>query len=208
MAKKTVVITLESIHLVCAGTTKKKETRHALTSVLIWPRPTIAKKETILTCSLTRGAADLAEAPWHETILFKENVEGKFGLSIEVSEAMSNDVLDTLVRSFASVFLKDASSILGKSDLAFGDLLSTLFSAAGKTGGTPKTKLIAAGATTLDPADIRDGDSLTIPLVAPRALVETKLEPNPADRGPNRTRKTLLAKDAPNGSATLRIHLL
>lgn len=209
MAKKTMEVHVESVQLVSTGKASKKETQHALSATLIWPRPAIARKEAALSCELVKGGVDFATAPWHETILFKEQVEGKFGVQVEVSEALSNAVLEAFIRSFSTVMLKDVSALIGKADLAFGDLLSSLFSSAGKSSGSsgPKPVMVAEGAVTLDPANLTEGMLVEVPLVAPRAISETSASAD-VGRGVARKRKVAVAKGASNGVAKIRIHLV
>ncbi len=209
MAKKNIELSLVSVALATPGTSKKKETRHAVTASLVWPRLSVARKESALPCTLVKGAADLSSAPWHETVLFKESVEGTFGLKASVSEPLSNAALDSFLRLFTGIFLKDIGSLLGKSDLVLSDILSATFTTASrKSGSAGATNPVAEGALTLDAAALRDGDLLEIPLFAPRALSETTVSSSPSGRGTEPSSRSLLRKGAPNGSLTVRVHLI
>lgn len=208
MAKKNIEVSLVSVNLVSTGT-KRKESRHALTATLVWPRPTIARKESAFPCTLEKGAADYSGSPWHETILFKETVEGTFGLRMELSESLSDDAIASFMRTFEGLFLQDVGTMLGKTNLVLGDVLANVFTAAYKKSGTaPPPALVASGGVTLEPADLRDGMTVEIPLMAPVSLTETKVSGSAADRGTERTTKVLLRKGAANGSVTVRIALV
>ena len=209
MAKKNLEISLVSLSLASTGTTRKAETTHAVTAALVWPRVTIARRETAQSCTLAKGRADFSGAPWHETILFKETVDGRFALRVEVTEPLSALQLDSFLRTFAGILLKDVGTVFDKSDLLMGGVLSALFSTASKkTGTAPATAIVAAGTVSLDLADLHDGDEVDIPLTAPRALVESRSESSPNDRGRVRTSKTLLRKDAANGTVRVRIRIV
>ena len=209
MAKKNIEISLVSIALATPGTSKKKETRHAVTASLVWPRLSVARKESALPCTLAKGAADFSSAPWHETIFFKEAVEGTFGLKASISDPLSNEALDAFLRAFAGIFLKDIGSLLGKSDLVLSDILSATFTTASrKTSSAGSVGSVAEGALTLDAAALHDGDLIQIPLFAPRALSEPTITSSPSGHGPEISKRSLLRKGSPNGSLTVRIHLL
>ncbi len=209
MAKKNIEISLVSIALATPGTSRKKETRHAVTASLVWPRLSVARKESALPCTLAKGSADFSSAPWHETIFFKEAVEGTFGLKASVSDPLSNEALDSFLRLFSGIFLKDIGTLLGKSDLVLSDILSATFTTASrKASSSPSVSNVAEGALTLDAASLRDGDLIQIPLFAPRALSESTVSSSPSGHAPEVSKRTLLRKGTPNGSLTVRIHLL
>lgn len=205
MAKKNIEVSLVSVNLVSTGT-KRKESNHAMTATLLWPRMSIARKESALSCALTKGAADYADAPWHETILFKEVVEGTFGVRVEVTESLSDNAIASFMRTFNGLFLQDIGAMVGKADFAMAEVLANVFTAAYKKSGTAApTSLIATGGVSLETADLHSGMLVEIPLTTPSALTETQASGSATGRGVERTTKVLLKKGAPNGSVTVRI---
>ena len=209
MAKNAFELSLVSVRLAETGKPRRRATSHAVTAALVWPRTGTARKEYAMVREFQKGVADLADAPWHESILCRESVDGTFAVHVEVSEALSDSAADSFLATFAGLLLRGAVSAVGRADLALADPLSAIFSTASKkTTKTASPGAIAAGTVTLEPDALRDGLLLEIPLTAPAAVTVSTPETIPGQRGVSRTRKTLLAKGAPNGTAVLRFRLI
>lgn len=209
MAKNTFELSLVSVRLAETGKPRKRTTSHAVTTALLWPRTGTARKEYALVREFSKGAVDLSGAPWHESILCRESVDGTFALHVEVSEALSDSAAESFLAAFAGLLLRGAATAVGRADIALEDPLSAVFSTASKkTSKTASPGAIAAGTVTLAPSALRDGLLLEIPLTAPAAVTTSTPSTIPGERGVSRSRKTLLAKGAANGMAVLKVHLL
>ena len=209
MAKNTFELSLVSVRLAETGKIRKRASTHAVTAALLWPRTGTARKEYALVRDFDKGATDLSDAPWHESILCRESVDGTFALHIEVSEALSDSGVESFLATFAGLLLRGAASAVARADLSVADAASALFSTASKkTSKLSSPGAIAAGTVTLDPEQLRDGLLLEIPLAAPAAITASTPATIPGERGVSRSRKTLLAKGAPNGTAVLKFHLV
>lgn len=209
MAKRTFELSLVSLHLLETGASRRRETMHGVTAALTWPRVGVARKEYAVTRTLDKGIADWAGAPWHETILCRESVDGTFALRLDVTVPLTDSAAAYLA-DVASVLLRAAATAVGNADLALADEAAALFTAASRRGTTksPAPDLVASGTVTIEPADIADGLELRIPLAAPAAVGEQVPEAGAGGgRNAGHTRKVRLAKGAPNGVAVVRFRL-
>jgi len=124
MAKKTgstgtrrgvVEVLLDSVDLRDAGGAGAG-TNHALCASLVWPRSTVAGKATVKIVPLADGRGDWRGASWTERILFKETVEGTFGLRVGLTRSLSAAKFAELSRYVAGGLFKlfgaEAGSLL------------------------------------------------------------------------------------------------
>jgi len=150
-------------------------TSHALVANLIWPRGAIAKKTSAQACRLRKGM--MAEAPWGERVLFKEDVEGRFAVQVSVSEATDGDKLEEFLRSVAGTALAAAGEFyaaeipgapLRKMARAPVDYLAK------EIGKMPASRAMVEGMIDLTPKDISNGMNVTIPLKAVQTQYVTR----------------------------------
>ena len=106
MARRIIEVTIDSVKLNIKGS--RKGHKHVLGARLVYPRPGIAEKLALQPIAVTKGEAKLAKAKWPERILFKEVVQGPFGLGIEVSRAMSESEMGKVIEAMASSVIKVA----------------------------------------------------------------------------------------------------
>ncbi len=208
MAKKAFSLSLVSVSLLeTAAPPRKRVTTHGVTATLLWPRNGVPRKEYALMRELTKGAADLSGAPWHESILCRESAEGTFALRIDVTEALSDSAASDFLAAIAGALLRDAASIVGKGGFLLADAASTVLStAAKKATKASDPAVVASGTISLSAARLSDGLVVEVPLTAPEAVTATTVTPIPGERGTTRTKRTLLAKGAPNGVAVVRFN--
>lgn len=65
---------------------------------LILPRPGIARKSALKDLRLTKGKASLARAPFYEKALFKEKVDGLFGIKVSMTRPLKHPELNRLMK--------------------------------------------------------------------------------------------------------------
>ena len=71
---------------------RKALSRHVLQASLLWPRVAIAKKTQEQPLEIKNGKVSAETLPWGRRMLFKEGVEGHFGLSLAVTVSLSKAV--------------------------------------------------------------------------------------------------------------------
>lgn len=134
-------------------------------ATLLWPRPMISERVSTRVLSFRDGAADLAGKDWTERILFKETVEGTYGLIVQVTEPMSSGQIASFFRKLGAALVKATATEAAKlvSGPWLGVLtripLQILAEAVGASDQGPK--LEAAGRVSLLPGE---AGSLTLPL--------------------------------------------
>ncbi len=188
----------------------KARSRHVLTATLLWPRPLIAQRQAVRDVTLVDGHADLAQQPWTERVLFKENVEGRFGILLSLSDALTDAALERVLRAVASEAIKAQGALLA-GELAGGVLPVALWTA-------PLSVLARDVARPSDPAAFARGaiDAAseqaipptgetsglwTVPLVAARDVTRTSRQRR---AGKLRTiRRVVHTAGEPLGEATL-----
>lgn len=210
MKRQILELTLESVSLEVTGARRAGGSVHVVTVGLVWPRPAIAEKVAVKVLDMAGKSCSLARKPWVERILFKEVVEGPFGLELAVSEPVSDSQVLDFMRFAGSAVFKMAASEAG--DLVTGSLatgltriplrfLSKQISASAKK--SPRN--IANGSIDLRAEDlIRHGKDSTLKL---------RLRAEETFHSISRTRKhgkssmkrvKLLDAGQPNGEAVLR----
>jgi hypothetical protein len=204
-SKKAFSLSLVSVTLRETGAPRKRVTTHGVTATLLWPRNGVPRKEYALVRELAKGAADLSGAPWHESILCRESAEGTFALRIDVTEALSDSAASDFLAAVAGALLRDAATIVGKGGFLLADAASTVLSTAAKKATKASSPaVVASGTVTLSAAKLSDGLAVEIPLAAPEAVTATSVTTIPGERGTSTTKRTLLAKGAPNGAVIVR----
>lgn len=184
---------------------------------LIYPRLTLAQKTSSRTLSLD-GATVVkpAFATWTERILFKEPVQGTFGVEFSLSDPLSDKELESAAASTASSLIRllgdAAADAVGIK--ALGGFVELPASGLAKllTGSASSAKTAAQGALDIDGAayaPLKSGEETTLsfPILAARDIVEEKHR-STKTQGDRVTRKTIVKADAPVGSVTLRLRAL
>ena len=209
LTKRTLEITLQTIHVPMTGAGLLDTTSHLLSAELIWPRVGIAQKATSQPCQLQKGEADFENIHWGNRILFKENVEGKFALRITLTEVLDDEELEKFLRAFSGAALGFGADVLAPLYPPFGKLVAAPIDYLAKDiEKYPGPTRLVEGLVELDAADFPENseESLTIRLVTTRSILQAVTR-----RVAGRTRhekKTLLAKGEPNGDVTLLIRVL
>lgn len=105
MANRTLEMLLNKVEVKETGA-KRKQGRHMVIVTLVWPRPRIAERVYTKTVELEENAVDLKKADWITRIVFKELVDGPFGIELKVTEAMSDSEIADFFLGFGSALMK------------------------------------------------------------------------------------------------------
>ncbi len=153
------------------------ESAHALAARLIWPRITIAKRTSDIEFRIKDGVCDMRQAPWHEKILFRETVDGKFALELDMTVSLTRTQLRDWRRMAMGYILLAAGQTADNIGFA-GELAEAPLKATAKDlQASHPPELYATGAIDLQMADFLDispeGVTISIPLIS--ALDITKV---------------------------------
>lgn len=183
-----------------------------LVAGLIWPRAGIAERVAVKPLELDGGSADLSAAGWTERILFKETVDGRFGVHVAVTEQLTEEETGSFLRHLGSLLVKVAGVGLGATveGSAGTGLVKAPFTAAARMVSRSEQllkRMVGEGDVTAeaDHADL-DNARLEVPLKAPGRISRTVRS---RAHGRVRTRRrTLLEAGADNGIAVMTARLL
>ena len=208
MHKRQVVeLSLRSILGLSRGLGSGRTRCHLVVARLVWPRPSIAEKVAFKTVTLDREGLDLSGQPWHAGILFKETVQGPFGLQVSVSEPLTNEraaeLFSFLVSSALKIVGREVGSVLGGA--LVGDLAEVPFKYLSKAVEASRKKLpdmVAAGSIDAGVGDWSAGGdtALRIPLAAPRSVYKTVRSRKAGQAG---RRRRLVKEGQENGEAVV-----
>lgn len=191
-----------------ADAMRARSGRHLLHAALVWPRPLIANRTALQQLALQDGRCDRANAGWHERILFKERVQGRFALVLELSDIVSDAAMDALLRTVVSQTLRQSASDLA--DAATGSFLAGIgaapFAALARDMAKPSgPAIIGRGALNTDSATLNRDAAQThvIDLLATRTLTRTHRRAD--GETSRRIRRTLVQKDAVLGQVRVDV---
>ncbi|MGZ0708414.1 hypothetical protein ACWPKO_08755 [Coraliomargarita sp. W4R53] len=158
---------------------------------LILPRNGIARKSALTDVHLLKGKRSLARAPFYETGLLKEKVDGRVGLKVSVTRPLKRPELVQFARQLLGTSLEglgDAAALsafpsLSLSAFAKGgrELLSAPFEALADTIADDAADFIATGGMDFDSELLATG-KVTIPLKLTKAIRHSEQPPGPKSR--------------------------
>lgn len=184
---------------------------------IVYPRPTVAQKVTTKSLAVKDGkCAKIESKRWIDTILFKEGVQGDFGLEIAISSPVSSKELESVAASTASTLVKllgdmAADAVGIKALKSFVDLPANALAKA-VSGASYSAKTDAAGSLDIAGdvyAGLKSGEdtTLAVSLLAERDIVKEKHRSDKS-RSSVVTRKTIAKKGSVIGAVTLRLRAL
>jgi hypothetical protein len=208
MPKRRVVeILLDDLVLTLPDDARKKASRRLLTVSLVWPRPAIAERVAVKKLDLASNQFKAVESSWSRRILFKETVQGPFGVQVEVSEPVNDSQVGEFIQSLSQMLLKLGGGLAedAASTALAGDVFAGPFDLAAKAGATAAKKgprSVAAGELDVSiPAKSKKKGSWTLPLTAPRTVYRVE---RVRKRGASeRRRRVVLKEGAPCGELRL-----
>ncbi|MBR2839276.1 MAG: hypothetical protein IKE55_10860 [Kiritimatiellae bacterium] len=136
---------------------------------LIWPRTGVAKKSGAREMVFKKGVCDFTGEPWAKRVVFREDVEGRCGIAVSITEPVSVQKVRRFLRLTAKYALKMGADFMEKAMVGYADIASSPIDAlAAMIGEKDVPKVIARGV--LDIEELPDeGEelSVSVPLVRP-----------------------------------------
>lgn len=105
MANRRLELMLDRVEVKETGARRKKG-RHMVIVTLVWPRPRIAERVSAKTLEFKDNVVDLKKSDWISRIVFKESIDGRFGIELGVTERMSDSEVADFFRFLGSSFMK------------------------------------------------------------------------------------------------------
>ncbi len=142
---------------------------------LVWPRTGVARKSAAREMVFRKGVADFTLEAWTKRILFREEVEGRCGLAVTVTEPVSVQKARRFLRLTAKYALKMGADFMEKAMVGYVDVASAPLDAMAQMVGEKDTpEAIAQGVLDLDelPAD-GETREIVVPLFRPSTGRET-----------------------------------
>ncbi len=199
---------LDNLHVPQRGRNGSGETRHMLRVSLVWPRMAIAHKTSAGVIIMRDGVYRPDPDSWTQRALFKEAVEGPFGVRIEVSEALSETQWSESLARLGNAVWTLAGAQIG--DFAEGPLTSLLwrtpFDALARTttaAAKNEPRLVAFGTLDVqcDQWPALEGKRLMLSMCAPQDISRVSRRRVGGKLQSRRT--TLIQRGDANGQAEL-----
>ena len=105
MANRTLELMLDKVTVKETGARRKKG-QHMVIATLVWPRPLIAERVSAKTLAFEGNVVDLKKSDWITRIVFKERVDGPFGVELGVTERMSDSEIADFFKFLGSSLMK------------------------------------------------------------------------------------------------------
>ena len=122
------------------------KTTRLVTVDLICPRSSIAKKTAAKEVKFQRAKADLRGQGWTERVMFREDVDGHFGLAVQLSEVLDDEWLEKFLRATLKIALKEFRNLAQQYTVGIRDIASAPIDALAQEAGTyPGPKTVAQG---------------------------------------------------------------
>lgn len=166
---------------------------HGLLVSLIAPRPTIAERSAQRTLHLTEGVFSTKGQAFHETVLFKETVQGPFGLRVALTEQADMLVLGNWLADLSDYALRSAGSWLAADVPSFLRTLSQRpFRLAGEEVNprSSPVRYTGAGGIGVEDSSPSKRQRLSIDLFSPEDMIVSHPVSRPAPRGRGAARRT------------------
>ena len=122
------------------------KTTRLVTVDMVCPRAAIAKKTVAKEVKFQKAKADLKGQGWTERILHREDVDGHFGLAVQLSEVLDDEWFEKFLRATFKIALKEFRGLMQKYTVGIDDIASAPIDALAQMEGTyPGPKTVAQG---------------------------------------------------------------
>lgn len=122
------------------------KTTRLVTVEMVCPRAAIAKKTVAKEVKFRKAKADVRGQGWTERILHREDVDGHFGLAVQLSEVLDDEWFEKFLRTTFKIALKEFRSLAQKYTVGIDDIASAPLDALAQMEGTyPGPKTVAQG---------------------------------------------------------------
>lgn len=113
---------------------------------LIWPRTGVAKKSAAREMVFRKGKTEFASEEWAKRILFREEIEGRCGFAVSITEPVTVQKARRFLRLTAKYALKMGADFMEKAMVGYADVASAPIDAlAAMIGEKDAPKAIAQG---------------------------------------------------------------
>lgn len=177
-------------------------------ATLVLPRPGIARKTTLLSASLQKGQVRFAQKSFHEKALFKEKIEGRFALTLQLSHPSTHSEIQKWLLSMTGLGLESVGDLLA-SGLEFKSLRPLLrapFETLAEHFSDNNPDFILLGSLELESETLQSGE-LILPLRLEKRLRLTDLPPGPKTRDKRKASSQTYKKGLTLGEALLKIEV-
>ena len=100
------------------------KTTRLVTVDLICPRASIAKKTAAKEVKFQKAKADLKGQGWTERVMHREDVDGHFGLAVQLSEVLDDEWFEKFLRATAKIALKEFRDLAKTYTVGISDIAS------------------------------------------------------------------------------------
>lgn len=186
-----------------------KNSNHLVGIDLVCPRSTVNRKSSNRTVTLEKGVFAPEAPSWTDSVIFKESVEGRFGIEVTVTEPISDAIADYFIKNAASSLVKILAGFMSK-DIAIkglDDIAEVPLATLSKTILKDKSPdVIFRGCTDLHSGeDFSKQVVVTIPLRATKDISISITRPGKSN---DTVRKTILKKGETAGTCKIALQLV
>ena len=122
-----------------------KSTR-LVTVDMVCPRASIARKTAAKEIRFQHAKADAKGQCWTERVMHREDVDGHFGLAVQVSEVLDDEWFEKFLRATAKIALKEFRNVVQQYTVGVSDIASAPIDALAQLEGTyPGPRTVAQG---------------------------------------------------------------
>lgn len=136
---------------------------------LVWPRTGVARKSAAREMVFRKGVCDFADEPWTKRVLFREEVEGRCGLAVTITEPVSVQKARRFLRLTAKYAFRMGADFMEKAMVGYADVASAPLDALSQMIGEKDTpKSIAQGVVDVSSLPAGGAEAVVdVPLVRP-----------------------------------------
>ena len=122
------------------------KTTRLVTVDMVCPRASIARKTAAKEVKFQKAKADLKGQGWTERVMFREDVDGHFGLAVQLSEVLDDEWFEKFLRATSKVALKEFRDVVQQYTVGISDIASAPIDALSQLEGTyPGPRTVAQG---------------------------------------------------------------
>ena len=122
------------------------KTKRLVTVEMVCPRATIARKTVAKEVKFQKAKADAKGLCWTERVMHREDVDGHFGLAVQLSEVLDDEWFEKFLRTTFKIALKEFRDLAKTYTVGISDIASAPLDALAQMEGTyPGPKTVAQG---------------------------------------------------------------
>ncbi len=170
MKKKSIELLLVKAELTGIPERRLLKSRNLGSVDLIWPRTGIARKSAAREIVFKKGKADFTAEEWAKRVVFREEIEGRCGIAVTITEPVSVQKARRFLRLTAKYAFKMGADFMEKAMVGYADIASAPLDAVAQMVGEKDTpKAIAQGVIDFD-AIPGEGEETTVVVPLKRPL--------------------------------------